>query len=85
MGDLMQTEIAETIFEKVKTLSRDQQEEVLQIIETKLSTIQNRDSRPIWDVITEINSSVPEEEWNKIPNDGSINHDHYLYGAPKKV
>jgi hypothetical protein len=55
----MQTEIAETIFEKVKTLSRDQQKEVLQIIETKLSLLQNKDSRPIWEVITEISEDIP--------------------------
>jgi hypothetical protein len=81
----MQTEIAETIFEKVKTLSRNQQEEVLQIVEEKLSIVSKKDPRPIWDVISEISGDVPIEEWDKIPNDGSINHDHYLYGAPKKV
>jgi hypothetical protein len=81
----MQTEIAETIFEKVKTLSRNQQEEVLQIIETKFSLLQNKDSRPIWEVITEISEDIPDEEWDKIPNDSSINLDHYLYGAPRKA
>jgi hypothetical protein len=30
-----------------------------------------------------IQSQVPEDEWDKGPHDGSINHDHYLYGAPK--
>jgi hypothetical protein len=81
----MQTEIAETIFEKVKTLSRDQQEEVLEIIEAKLLTSPKKDPRPIWDVISEISGGVPIEEWDNIPSDGSINHDHYLYGAPKKI
>lgn len=41
------------------------------------------DTRPIWQVIAEIGASVPEEEWAKVPKDGSINLDHYLYGAPK--
>lgn len=27
--------------------------------------------------------SIPPEEWAKIPTDLAINHDHYLYGAPK--
>lgn len=81
----MQTEIAETIFEKVKALSRDEQEKVLQIVEAKLSVSPKKDPRPIWDVITEISGDVPIEEWDKIPSDGSINHDHYLYGAPKKA
>jgi hypothetical protein len=65
--------------------TRDQQEEVLQIIETKFSLLQNKDSRPIWEVITEISEDIPDEEWDKIPNDSSINLDHYLYGTPRKA
>jgi len=30
-----------------------------------------------------IQAQVPSEEWDKLPHDGSINHDHYLYGSPK--
>jgi hypothetical protein len=30
-----------------------------------------------------IQTEVPTQEWDKLPHDGSINHDHYLYGAPK--
>ncbi|MGP1371530.1 MAG: DUF2281 domain-containing protein [Almyronema sp.] len=33
--------------------------------------------------VKDIQSQVPAEEWEKLPHDGSINHDHYLYGAPK--
>jgi hypothetical protein len=33
--------------------------------------------------IEEIQAQVPAEEWDKLPHDGSINHDHYLYGSPK--
>ncbi len=28
-------------------------------------------------------SHVPEEEWERVPRDLSINHDHYLYGQLK--
>ena len=80
----MRTEIAQTIFEKVKILSLDEQQEVLEIIEKKVSVSQKKDSRPIWEVIAEISSQVPDEEWAKLPADGAENHDHYLYGAPKK-
>ena len=80
----MQPEIAQTIFEKVKILSLDEQKEVLEIIEKKVSVSQKKDSRPIWEVIAEISSQVPDEEWAKLPVDGAENHDHYLYGAPKK-
>jgi hypothetical protein len=40
--------------------------------------------RPIWEVIAERVKEIPEEELDKIPHDGAENHDHYLYGAPKK-
>ena len=80
----MQSEIAETIFERVKVLPLDKQKEVLEIVEEKVSAFQKEDTRPIWEVIAEISSEIPDEEWEKLPADGSLNHDHYLYGAPKK-
>jgi len=33
--------------------------------------------------VQSIQAEIPAEEWNTLPHDGSINHDHYLYGAPK--
>jgi hypothetical protein len=27
---------------------------------------------------------VPAVELEKLPTDGALNHDHYLYGSPKK-
>ena len=41
-------------------------------------------SKPIWKVITEMGSQIPDEEWKKIPDDASINLKHYLYGEPNK-
>jgi hypothetical protein len=35
------------------------------------------------DRVKEIQAQVPAEEWDKLPHDGSINHDSYLYGDPK--
>lgn len=81
----MQPEIAQTIFEKVKILSLDEQKEVLEIIEKKVSVSQKKDSRPIWEVITERAKNLSVETLEKLPIDGAENHDHYLYGAPKKT
>lgn len=41
-------------------------------------------ARPIWEEVEDIGKSIPLEEWKKLPDDMSINLDHYLYGAPKK-
>jgi hypothetical protein len=40
--------------------------------------------RPIWEIITELSAQVPMEEWEKLPSDGAEQHDHYLYGSPKR-
>ena len=40
--------------------------------------------RPIWDEIADIVKDNPAEEWAKLPTDLAKNHDHYLYGTPKK-
>ena len=42
------------------------------------------DYRPIEEEIREIFKDVPAEEWAKLPTDLAKNHDHYLYGTPKK-
>jgi hypothetical protein len=40
--------------------------------------------KPIWKVIDEIMSSVPEEDLATLPRDGAAEHDHYIYGTPKR-
>jgi hypothetical protein len=44
---------------------------------------QPTDFPSILDLIAEITKSVPEEAWERVPKDLSINLDHYLYGANK--
>ena len=40
--------------------------------------------KPIWERILERSAAIPEEEWNKLPVDGAEQHDHYVYGTPKR-
>jgi Arc/MetJ-type ribon-helix-helix transcriptional regulator len=40
--------------------------------------------KPIWEEIEEITASVPDEEFLKLPVDGAEQHDHYIYGTPKR-
>ncbi|CAN5182492.1 MAG: hypothetical protein ACR2GW_10880 [Pyrinomonadaceae bacterium] len=85
----MSTEVAEVIFDKVKALPAEQQTQVLEFVErladdSQTEAIEANEGRPIWEVIAEISSQVPDEEWDQLPADGSLNHDHYLYGGPKK-
>jgi len=75
----MQTETLEKISQKVKVLSAEQQEQVLEFVE-KLEPPR----RTLWEIRKEHLKDIPEEELDKIPTDASVNLDHYLYGAPKK-
>jgi Arc/MetJ-type ribon-helix-helix transcriptional regulator len=40
--------------------------------------------KPIWEEILELTAAVPDEEWDKLPVDGAEQHDHYIYGTPKR-
>ena len=38
-----------------------------------------------WDLIEAIWSQIPDEEFDKLPPDGSAQHDHYIYGVAKRA
>jgi predicted DNA-binding antitoxin AbrB/MazE fold protein len=39
---------------------------------------------PIWERIIALTADAPPEELAKAPTDGASQHDHYLYGTPKR-
>jgi len=80
----MQVTISDTISEKVKDLPLLDQKEVLDIVEQKITQVRARKEKPFLERVIEISSQVSDEEWAKLPTDGSVNHDHHLYGAPKR-
>jgi Arc/MetJ-type ribon-helix-helix transcriptional regulator len=40
--------------------------------------------KPIWEVFQELSADVPHEVWESLPTDLSEQHDHYIYGTPKR-
>ena len=40
--------------------------------------------KPIWERIAERVADAPPEELAKLPTDGASQHDHYIYGTPKR-
>lgn len=40
--------------------------------------------KPIWEQFQEISARVPPEVWDDVPTDLSEEHDHYVYGTPKR-
>jgi hypothetical protein len=41
-------------------------------------------SEPFWKSFTRQVHALPEEVFERLPKDGASEHDHYLYGAPKR-
>jgi Arc/MetJ-type ribon-helix-helix transcriptional regulator len=41
-------------------------------------------ARPIGEIIDELMSDVPDEVLDRLPVDGAAQHDHYIYGTPKR-
>ena len=86
----MAANIEEKIIAKLRVLPEDQQAEVLKFVENLAGAATKADNGhpvervAIWDTIEEIMRDVPDEVLERIPTDGSINVDHYLYGASKK-
>jgi hypothetical protein len=40
--------------------------------------------KPVWERILERTAAIPDQEWDKLPTDLAEQHDHYLYGTPKR-
>ena len=76
----MQTDVAEKIYERVKVLSPEKQQEILHQIEI----LEQKTEPTIWQKIRARSKKIPDEVWEEMPRDGSEQHDYYLYGVPKK-
>ncbi len=85
----MSANLEQTILEKLQALPDNKQQEVLALVDEMLKENQEprprEKIRPIWEIITELSAQVPMEEWEKLPSDGAEQHDHYLYGSPKRT
>ena len=77
----MQTDVATEIFETVKILPKDDQ---LKILKQAKTLAKKGNKRSIWEKIRAHASEIPYEEWGRMPLDGSEQHDHYLFGTPKR-
>ena len=82
MKTLAADAIQEVLIEKLASLSLEQKQEVLAFTETL--TQPTSSGSTLWEMVQECVKDVPPEAWDIVPTDGALNHDHYLYGAPKR-
>jgi hypothetical protein len=40
--------------------------------------------KPIGEIIDDVMRDLPEEVLEQLPVDGAAEHDHYIYGTPKR-
>ena len=79
----MSVQVADRIYEKVKSLPPESQKEALEFVE-KLARRKTETRLRIFEKIDEIVAEKPKEIWSEVPTDSSVNVDHYLYGTDKK-
>jgi len=86
----MAANLEDELIDKVRALPPNKQQEALRLLDSLTSGASSEpngtavDRRPIGEVVDEINAGLPTDTWDSVPTDGSINLDHYLYGAPKQ-
>jgi hypothetical protein len=84
----MATNLESQLIDKVRALPPNKQQEALRLLDPLASASgsePNRSGVNRRPIVEEINAGLPADTWEKVPTDGSINLDHYLYGAPKRM
>ena len=41
--------------------------------------------KPFWEDIVDIAAKIPDAVLDKLPTDGAEQHDHFIYGTPKRT
>ena len=86
----MAANLEDQLIDKVRALPPNKQQEALRLLDTLASEPGSEPHgtdacrRPIWEIVEEVNAGLPADTWENVPTDGSINLDHYPYGAPNR-
>jgi Arc/MetJ-type ribon-helix-helix transcriptional regulator len=73
--------MTEAAFLLVQRLNQEQAEAAQPSTSPPIAALPDK---PIWEDILEMTADVPDEEWDKLPTDLAEQHDHYIYGTPKR-
>lgn len=84
------TKLLQKAIERVRALRDLEQDRVARLILNEVEAAhganggETHDRKPIWEVAQELMKDLPQEEVEKLPHDGATEHDHYIYGTPKR-
>ena len=82
------TELLQQAINRVQALPEDEQDRVARLMINAAETIHKANGAgvqmPFWERAVELMKDVPDEELDKLPTDGATEHDHYIYGTPKR-
>ncbi len=81
----MAVNLRHAIQEQIQVLSEGEMRQVLNFVLSLQKAKQGSQVKPVSAIFEELSNQVSLEEWRELPADGAENHDHYLYGAPKKT
>lgn len=79
----MNPSVEEQIIETIRILPEEKQLEALEYLKQKVEEEMPK-KKTIWEKIDELMKTLPKDAFDGYPTDGSLNHDHYLYGSPKR-
>ncbi len=81
----MAVNLQQTIQEKIHVLSEEEMRQVLNFVTSLQKQRKTARAKTLSAIFEELSNELPLEQWRELPADGAENHDHYLYGAPKKT
>lgn len=78
------TNLEQSIIEKIHSFPPEKQRKMLDYAESLETNGGGASNQTLWEMVKDIIEEVPDEAWDEIPADSSVNIDHYLYGHKKK-
>ena len=81
----MAVNLQQTIQQEIRVLSEEEMHQVLNFVTALQRQRKPAQVKPLSAIFEELSNELPLEQWSELPADGAENHDHYLYGAPKKT
>lgn len=79
------TTVKKRLLQEIENSSEELLEDVLDFLLSTRKKNYPDQPKPMWQIAQELMVDVPPEIIARLPRDGAEQHDHYIYGTPKKI